>query len=101
MKEERTFFISSLRPLPSSMLFLEEGVGVEPTRVVKLRRFSGPLGVPDAQPSPVWRKSWDLNPHRLISPATLAGSCHTVRRDFHDLSLAGVTRVERAWSKVN
>jgi hypothetical protein len=24
-----------------------------------------------------WRKSWELNPHRLISPATLAASCHT------------------------
>jgi hypothetical protein len=30
---------------------MEEGVGVEPTEVIKLRRFSGPLGVAHAQPS--------------------------------------------------
>lgn len=39
-----------------------------------------------------------VEPTQDISPATLAGSCHTVRRDFRDLNLAGATRVERASS---
>src|SRR5215213_1646914 len=46
-------FTSSLIPHPSSLSFLEEGVGVEPTGVFRLRRFSGPLGVARAQPSRV------------------------------------------------
>jgi hypothetical protein len=51
--EPATSISAESRSLPLSYGFknVEEGVGVEPTGVVKLRRFSGPLGVPDAQPS--------------------------------------------------
>ena len=46
-----TFAESRSHPTELRVRKMEEGVGVEPTRVFRLRRFSGPLGVPDAQPS--------------------------------------------------
>src|SRR5215216_1787952 len=53
MRDEIKALFLYFIPHPSSLIpsFLEEGVGVEPTGVFRLRRFSGPLGVAHAQPS--------------------------------------------------
>ena len=78
---------------------LEEGVGVEPTGVFRLRRFSRPLGVAHAQPSLHVAEVVGVEPTQVnFTRDREPGSRHTVRRDFHDLNLAGATRVERASS---